>query len=178
MASIVGRYETSEVTTTAGTSIKVVAGEFPSNKINWYYMYAQQRAYASNNNLAVGSTMIQGAAYDQVLKFVNTEGYDITVTTNVGHGSSSAFTTTPYQTGGRDYSTNYKGTIPYNDTSKNIFDLCGNVNAWTTAAIDTTHRLVGGGYYGANDRSASNHGACGPYSEYGYNGSVSQLYIK
>lgn len=133
--SIVGRYETSNIKTTKATSIKVVAGVTPyDSNSDWYYMYAQQRDYANNNNLEIGSTMIQGAAYDQVMKFVNTASYDVTRATNVGHGSSNFTTRMPYQTGGRDYSTIYAGTIPYKDKSKNIFDLEGNVNTWTTEA--------------------------------------------
>lgn len=173
----VGRYETSNITTIDGTAIKCVAGAIPSNRINWYYMYAQQKDYANNHNLAVGSTMIQGAAYDQVMKFVNTEGYDVKSTTNVGHFSSD-FTTNPYQTGGRDYSTNYTGSTPYNDKTKNIFDLEGNVKAWTTEAFASFGRVTRGGSYDQVTSASSR-----PYfnpdtSRNGNIGSVLQLYVK
>jgi len=48
----VGRYETSNITTTKGTAINVVAGtNFGISNINWYYMYAQQKVYAENKSL-------------------------------------------------------------------------------------------------------------------------------
>ena len=87
--------------------------------------------------------MIQGAAYDQVMKFVNTASYSVTTAVNVGH-TGSEFTTTPYQTGGLDYSTNYSGTTAYNDVSKNIYDLEGNVRAWTTEANAINERVSRG----------------------------------
>lgn len=176
----VGRYETSNITKTDGTAIKSVAGAIPSGSLNWYYMYAQQRDYAHNNNLEVGSTMIQGAAYDQVMKFVNTATYNVKEATHVGHDYSD-FSIMPYQTGGRDYSTNYEGTIAYNDTSKNIFDLEGNVVAYTTEVhsngIGGGRNARGGKYL--NDDSASCRRPYDPWYP-GYNnlGSVSQLYIK
>ena len=150
----IGRYETSGMqNSNTNVTIKVVAGSNNTTNakisdISWYEMYALQVKYASNKGLtSVKSTMIQGAAYDQVMKFVENgtrpDGATYTITTaeNVAHGSSY-FTTAPYQTGGRDYSTNYtKGTIPYNDCVKNIYDLEGNVLAWTTEAFSTSYRV-------------------------------------
>ena len=82
-------------------------------------MYAQQKLYASNKKLtSVASTMIQGAAFDQIVKFVNYPGTDL-VSRELGE---------VYQTGGL----NYTGAIAYNDILKNIFDLDGNVTEATT----------------------------------------------
>ena len=48
----VGRYETSNLTTTKGTAINVVAETNSRiSDINWYYMYAQQKAYVANKGL-------------------------------------------------------------------------------------------------------------------------------
>lgn len=163
---IAGRYETSNITTTKGTAIKSVAGALPSNNINWYYMYAQQREYVNIKGLTVGSSMIQGAAYDQVMKFVNTATYGVKATTNAGHNFSS-----PYQTGGRNYTGTYK------DTSKNIFDLEGNVRAWTTEASSTNSRVSRGGSYGYS-YSASYRSNYYPYGTYSSVGAVAQLYVK
>ena len=166
----VGRYETSNLSTTDGTSAKVVAGATPSNHMNWYYMYAQQRDYANNNSLDLGSSMIQGAAYDQVMKFINTASYDVTTAGNVGHNFSNI-----YQTGGRDYI----GT--YNDTSKNIFDLEGNVSAWTTEVNLNKGRASRGGEYsddyGVGSASCRSNGL--PYYDTSnYIGTVLQIYVK
>ena len=145
----VGRYETSNITTTKGTAINVVAGTNSGiSNINWYYMYAQQKAYAANKGLGnkVKSSMMLGTCHDQMLEFVNVAGkYDVTKAGNVGH-TSSKFTTKPYLTGGVGYNENYSGyeTEPYKDLSKNIYDLEGNVCEWTTEALDTSYRVYRG----------------------------------
>ena len=148
----IGRYETSGmVDSNTNATVKSVAGTTKGiGDVTWYRMYAQQKKYAENKGLtSVKSTMIQGAAYDQVMKFVENgerpdgQPYNITTYGNVGHDYSS-FTTKPYQTGGRDYSTNYTGTTPYNDKVKNIYDLEGNVFTWTTEADSTYGRVYRG----------------------------------
>ena len=145
----VGRYETSNITTTKGTAINVVAGTNSGiSDINWYYMYAQQKVYAANKGLGnkVKSSMMLGTCHDQMLEFVNVEGkYDVTKAGNVGH-TLSKFTTKPYLTGGVGYNENYSGyeTEPYKDLSKNIYDLEGNVFEWTTEADDTSVRVFRG----------------------------------
>ena len=140
----VGRYETSNLTTTKGTAINVIAGTKSGIASNWYYMYAQQKAYAANKGLGnkVKSSMMLGTCHDQMLEFVNVEGkYDVTKAGNVGH-TSSKFTTKPYLTGGVGYNENYSGyeTEPYKDLSKNIYDLEGNVVEWTTEANNVNAR--------------------------------------
>ncbi len=128
----VGRYETSNITTTKGTAIKVIAGtnsEIASK--NWYYMYAQQKVYAENKSLGnkVKSSMILGTCHDQMLEFVNVEGkYDITKAGNVEHNFSG------------NYNTGNQST----DMSKNIYDLEGNVCEWTTEAFLTYGRVYRG----------------------------------
>ena len=145
----VGRYETSNITTTKGTAINVVAGTNSGiSDINWYYMYAQQKVYAANKGLGnkVKSSMMLGTCHDQMLEFVNVEGkYDVTKAGNVGH-TLSKFTTKPYLTGGVGYNENYSGyeTEPYKDISKNIYDLEGNVCEWTTEAVHTVGRVYRG----------------------------------
>ena len=148
----IGRYETSGmVDENTNATVKSVAGTTTGiSSVTWYRMYAQQKKYAENNQLtSVKSTMIQGSAYDQVMNFVENgerpdgQPYNITTYGNVGHGSSS-FKTKPYQTGGRNYSTSYTGTTPYNDKVKNIYDLEGNVLTWTTEARSTYGRVFRG----------------------------------
>ena len=145
----VGRYETSSITTTKGTAINIVAGTNSGiASKNWYYMYAQQKAYAENKRLGnkVKSSMMLGTCHDQMLEFVNVAGkYDVTKAGNVGH-TSSKFTTKPYLTGGVGYNENYSGyeTEPYKDLSKNIYDLEGNVFEWTTEAGNADRRVLRG----------------------------------
>ena len=141
----VGRYETSNMTKNANTAVKVIAGTNTGiSNVNWYYMYGQQKAYSVNKNLGgIKSSMILGACHDQVLEFVNTESYNVKQAGNVGH-TSSEFTTKPYLTGGIGYSENYSGTIAYNDVSRNVYDLEGNVFEWTTESRSSDGRVYRG----------------------------------
>ena len=148
----IGRYETSEIDWQNKNSIvKSIAGSSSGQtSIHWHMAYAHHKKYAEHKKLSsIKSTMIQGAAYDQVMKFVENgtrpDGGTYTIKTygNVGHGSSS-FTTKPYQTGGRDYATNYTGSTPYNDKIKNIYDLEVNVYANTTEAYSAYTRVCRG----------------------------------
>ena len=128
----VGRYETSNLTTTKGTAINVVAGTKSGiANIKWYYMYAQQKAYAAKKGLGnkVKSSMMLGTCHDQMLEFVNVEGkYDVTKAGNVKHNFSG------------NYNTGNQST----DMSKNIYDLEGNVYEWTTEASNTSIRVYRG----------------------------------
>ncbi len=146
----IGRYETSGmVNSNTNATVKSVAGtNIGIGSVTWYRRYAQQKKYAENNQLtSVKSTMIQGAAYDQVMKFVENgerpdgQPYNITTAGNVGHGSSQGITGT-YQTGGLNYPSS--ATVPYNDKVKNIYDLEGNVFTWTTEAHSSNYRVVRG----------------------------------
>ena len=135
----VGRYETSNITSTKGTAINVVAGTKTniSNK-NWYYMYAQQKAYVANKSLGnkVKSSMMLGTCHEQMLEFVNVEGkYDVTKVGNALHNRSNS--DGPWQTAGLDYTDKTQ----YKDLSKNIYDLEGNVFEWTTEANNTNFRV-------------------------------------
>ena len=130
----VGRYETSNITTTKGTAINVVAGTNSGMaSINWYYMYAQQKAYAANKGLEnnkVKSSMMLGTCHDQMLEFVNVAGkYDVTKVGNALHNNDYG----PWQTAGLDYTDKTQ----YKDLSKNIYDLEGNVLEWTTEVFGT-----------------------------------------
>ena len=140
----VGRYETSNITETNGKAIEVVAGKGTSNGINnisWYYMYAQQKAYAKIKNLGnkVKSSMMLGTCHDQMLEFVNVEGkFDVTKAENALHRGS--FDDGPWQTAGLDYADKTQ----YKDVSKNIYDLESNLREWTTEASDIYGRVSRG----------------------------------
>ena len=138
----VGRYETSNLTTTKGTAINIVAGTKSGiANINWYYMYAQQKVYAENKSLGnkVKSSMMLGTCHDQMLEFVNVAGkYDVTKVGNALHNRN--YSDGPWQTAGLDYTDKTQ----YKDLSKNIYDLEGNVREWTTEARDTSFRVYRG----------------------------------
>ncbi len=176
----VGRYETSDMDNngTSSTTVKVVAGTTTGiNKVNWYRMYAEQVKYAENKGLtSVGSSMIQGAAYDQEMKFVDTTSYKVKTAENVGHSTTEIGQTTlgVYQTGGLNYPTS--GTRSYKDYSKNIYDLEGNVMAWTTEAYPTGCRVYRGGSYNKGF-SASYRDVYYPSSNMNWVGSQLQLYV-
>ena len=143
----IGRYETSGMNNSdENATVKSVAGTNTGiSSVTWYRMYAQQKKYAENNQLtSVKSTMIQGAAYDQVMKFVengerpDSNTYTIKTAGNVGH--DRVYSDEPWQTGGL----NYSSSTPYNDKVKNIYDLEGNVYTWTTEAYFTDDRVFRG----------------------------------
>ncbi len=137
----VGRYETSNLTTTKGTAVNVVAGTRDGiNSINWYYMYTQQKLYASNKHLnSIRSSMMLGTCYDQMLEFVNEEGkFDVTAIKYAEHDLTE------------NYNTGSKNT----DVSNNIYDLEGNELEWTTEVVSMYRRVYRGGCY-SSSKSAS-----------------------
>ena len=125
----IGRYETSGMSSSnsndSTTILSVVAGKGTSDGIgdvNWYGMYKQQQNYANKKNLDISkiqSTMIFGAAWDQTMIFAN-----------------CVKKTTPT----KDYSAVITGKVE-TDCYKNIYDLCGNLNEWTTEANGTANRI-------------------------------------
>ena len=125
----IGRYETSGMSSSnsndSTTILSVVAGKGTSDGIgdvNWYGMYKQQQNYANKKNLDISkiqSTMIFGAAWDQTMIFAN-----------------CVKKTTPT----KDYSAVITGKVE-TDCYKNIYDLCGNLNEWTTEANGTVNRI-------------------------------------
>ena len=150
----VGRYETSGMSSSnsndSTTILSVVAGKGTSDGINrrtWYRMYKQQQNYANKKGLAteentsIQSTMIFGAAYDQIVKYAN-----------------CASETTPT----KDYSAVKTGNVP-TDCYKNIYDLCGNLNEWTTEANSTNNRVNRRGNYSFS-ASASHRSSNSPIS--------------
>jgi len=176
----VGRYETSGManSNTVG-NIKIVAGSNNTTNanisyVNWYRMYAQQKKYAENRGMLGG--MIQGAAFDQMLKFVDTDtNYSVTTKGQVAHTSSEGISNV-YPTGNTAYPSG--ATKEYKDIANNIYDLEGNVREWTTEAASTYTRTYRGGDYGYSG-SASLRGNISPNDGISFSlGSRSALYIK
>ena len=144
----IGRYETSNmVDSNTNTTVKSVAGTTTGiSNVTWYRMYGEQKKHAENNGLtSVKSTMIQGAAYDQVIKFIENgtrpdgSSYTIKTSGNALH-NKDYFEDGPWQTAGL----NYADIGQYNDKVKNIYDLEGNITAWTTETYFNDYRVYRG----------------------------------
>lgn len=139
----VGRYEVSNNGGKAASVAKVT----PANSMTWYELYALCKTYKTSS---VTGSMIWVCQWNAMMTFIGDKASD---TGNVAHGSSN-FTTMPYQTGGTDYSTNYKikegedGYVKYQDICNNIYDLEGNVSEWTLEGSGNSNRVGRGGYYG------------------------------
>ena len=163
----VGRYETSSMSDSttenyiASNRIQVSSKRNTTNGINnvtWYKMYAQQKIYSE---LALESkttsSMIWGSQYDQIMIWMKEEKSSdqapsrgkYYVTNGAGKGNYGTISgvddgnsseDTPAPTGSQDaYST------------KNIFDLAGNVFEWSLEANYTNNRVIRGGYYSYTD---------------------------
>ena len=179
----VGRYETGGMQNEdVVPEIKIVAGLrhgyggiYPAiSYVTWYRMYAQQKKYAEGKGMLGG--MIQGAAFDQMLLFVDADpGYDITTPGQVGH-VEELVGDEPYETGNTSYPS--ESTVPYNDLVNNIYDLEGNVIEMTTEAGNTNYRVHRGGNtdykFSASGRYCINY----PAGLYGNTGTRIALYIK
>ena len=173
----VGRYETSSMSNSttenyiASNRIQVSSKRNTTNGINsvtWYRMYAQQKIYSE---LALESkttsSMIWGSQYDQIMICMKEEKssdqalsrgkYYVTNGAGKGnYGTISGVKNDVYSeiapTGSQDaYST------------KNIFDLAGNVWEWSLEAYGNHDRVRRGGSYYATDTSNTR-------PDYRYNG--------
>ena len=191
----VGRYETSSMvssnTQDTTNRVTVIRGTTTgiSGNINWYRMYAQQKAYKSlalTESESVTSSMIWGSQWDQIMiwmKSIPSKYTDSTytgkfyVTNAVGMGNYGTISGvddgwssigSPAPTGNSD---NYK--------VKNVFDLAGNVVDWTLEANYTDRRVTRSGTYQdtvstytrAGYRSTND-----PHFSFSYNGTRSTLY--
>lgn len=163
----VGRYETSSMSNSttedyiASNRIQVSSKRDTTNGINivtWYRMYAQQKLYselALENKTT--SSMIWGSQYDQIMIWMKEEKssdqapsrgkYYVTNGAGKGnYGTISGVKNDVYSviapTGSQD---------PY--STKNIFDLAGNVYEWSLEANYTSSRVVRGGYCYTMDAS-------------------------
>ena len=186
----VGRYETSSMvnsnTQDATNRVTVIRGTGIAS-VDWYRMYAQQKAYKSlalTESASVTSSMIWGSQWDQIMiwmKSVPSQYTDSTytgkfyVTNAVSMGNYgirvvddgwSSVTTAP--TGNSD---NYK--------VKNVFDLAGNVLEWTLEAGYTSNRVARGGnsnYTNSSGTEAGSRDGLYPYGGGSSIGSRATLY--
>ncbi|MCI9063366.1 MAG: hypothetical protein HFJ17_02015, partial [Clostridia bacterium] len=127
----VGRYENSLREENIIQSVKdaIVATAVDSCN-TWYGLYKKNKEYSEKNNLTkiVGSSMIWGSQYDQMLIWMKENGGDVTTAIgdnrNKGNNGNSVGTTGTVQT----------------DKIKNIYDLYGSAREWTLEAYRTDFR--------------------------------------
>ena len=144
----VGRYETSNMTSDNSqdttNKVKIIRGTTNGiNYVNWYRMYAQQKAYRSLTEISDTrtSSMIWGSQWDQIMIWMkeveNKSKNSYYVVNALGMGNygttddSDTSKSNPVQTGNSD---SYK--------VKNVFDLAGNVRDWTLEASYTNFRII------------------------------------
>ena len=115
----IGRYETSIRT---GDIVQSKSGILPMSGRTWYSMYAVQGSYATDNSIAtVSSGMVWGSEWDQMMIWMKdvqnpnagNKPYILDATGMANYSGSKT------STGVNDYKVN------------NIFDVAGNVRAWT-----------------------------------------------
>ena len=167
----VGRYETSlNVTSKNAQSISGVtsATEDSDSANTWYGLYQKEKEYSGQDKLknVVGSSMIWGSQYDQIMIWMQENGIDVTseTPTNLEGVTTSGNTTRK------------TGTVS-TDKLNNIYDLLGNSYEWTLEAYDTFFRAYRGGTYNNSysPSSRNNDLPSGAYSNYS---SRLTLYIK
>ena len=189
----VGRYETSSMSNSttenyiASNRIQVSSKRNTTNGIGdvtWYRMYAQQKIYselALENKTT--SSMIWGSQWDQIMIWMKEEKSSdqapsrgkYYVTNGAGKGN--------YWTISGVKNDVYSGVAPTGSqdpySTKNIFDLAGNVCEWSLEAPNTGHRVRRGGGYNVSIASFTRPDLrlnSSPTDSESYNGSRLTLY--
>ena len=127
----VGRYETSWNSETEKVqSVKKVtsATAADTNTKMWYGLYEKQKLYGND---VVGSSMIWGSQYDQMMIWMKKNGYTVTSLTPKKDLSNNDSTTT--------------GKEGNPDIMNNVHDLIGCHSEWTLEAESTDLRVLRGG---------------------------------
>ena len=167
----VGRYETSlnetskKVQSISGATSATVA----KNSANtWYGLYQKEKEYSGQDKLkdVVGSSMIWGSQYDQMMIWMQENGI------NVSSPMPNDFDGT--ETSGN--TTRKTGTVS-TDKLNNIYDLLGNSFEWTLEALSTNCRTSRGGHYDYGN-SPSRRDYNNPYYTHSSYSARFTLYIK
>ena len=167
----VGRYETSlnETSKNAQSISGVASATASSSSANtWYGLYQKEKEYSGQDKLknVVGSSMIWGSQYDQMMIWMQRNGIDVTsLTPKDFDGTATSKNTT------RD-----TGTVS-TDNLNNIYDLLGNSQEWTLEANNTRSRIFRGGGYDYRVSPSSRNGNL-PCSTSSDKSSRLTLYIK
>ena len=135
----VGRYETSLNSSNNAQSISGVtsATDASSSANTWYGLYQKEKEYSGQDKLknVVGSSMIWGSQYDQMMIWMQRNGIDVTSETPKDFDGTATSKNTTRDT----------GTVS-TDKLNNIYDLLGNSFEWTLEADLTTSRTLRGGF--------------------------------
>ena len=142
----IGRYETGNLSSSAGAKPVVVKGNNSISNVNWYYMYRNIKELAANTNIK--TTMIWGSLWDRTLIWLtetNQESSGVNGKSYVEIANSSSWGNYNTSSGG----TGTKQTSGNSETWKanNIYDMAGNVAEWTLEAGSYDHRATRGGDY-------------------------------
>ncbi len=167
----VGRYETSlnETSKNAQSVSGATSATAQTSSANtWYGLYQKDKEYSGKNKLTnvVGSSMIWGSQYDQMMMWMQGNGIDVTSTTPKNLEGVKTSRNTTRKT----------GTVS-TDKLNNIYDLLGNSLEWTLEAYSTYSRTYSGGFHGISN-SPSLRSDDGPlYTSTNYSTRLT-LYIK
>ena len=168
----VGRYETSlnkETNNAQSISGETSATAAKNSANTWYGLYQKEREYSQQDRLkdVVGSSMIWGSQYDQMMIWMQGNGIDVTLEnpTNLDGATTSK------------NKTEITGTVS-TDKLNNMYDLLGNSFEWTLEASNTSLRFSRGGSDGSSysPSKRSNYGY--PYGNGSNLSSRLTLYIK
>ena len=166
----IGRYETGNLSQTKAV-VQKNNTDIGSQK--WYTQYKLCKTIKANDNVA--TSMLWGCQWDATMRWMQTS-------------TNPEVANFPTNSEGKG---NYRGTqgssnkaIPTGSNSSysvnNIYDMAGNVSDWTIEAIDTTYRVLRGGYYGSTASVYPASYRSGSYPTYSYSdlGCRSTLYVK
>ena len=167
----VGRYETSlnEISKNAQSISGVASATESSSSANtWYGLYQKEKEYSVQDKLknVVGSSMIWGSQYDQIMIWMQENGIDVTSETPINLEGITTSKNTTQET----------GTVS-TDKLNNIYDLLGNSYEWTLEANYTGTRTCRGGNY-SGSFSPSDRNFSFPYNAYSSYSTRLTLYIK
>ena len=148
----VGRYETSNMyggsdghdnSQDTTNKVKIVRGTTSGiNNVDWYRMYAQQKAYRNLAEISSSrtSSMIWGSQWDQIMIWMKEEEnetknsfYVVNALGMGNYGTADDSDTSPIDPAPTGNSDKYK--------VKNVFDLAGNLFDRTLEANDTDYRI-------------------------------------
>ena len=136
----VGRYETSLNSANNAQSISgATSATGAENSANtWYGLYQKDKEYSTKNNLTnvVGSSMIWGSQYDQMMIWMQENGIKVNSETPTDLDGTTTSKNTERTTG-----------TEQNDKLNNIYDLLGNSLEWTLEANSAPSRTIRGGVY-------------------------------
>ena len=156
----IGRYElTGDI-----NSPTVAKGGTVITDQNWYNLKAACTKIINNSGkqeseIIAKTTMIYGNQWDEVCNWLSGAGYDIENSTSWGNYSDNT-----EEGAGTKQTAGYKESWQAN----NIYDFAGNCAEWTQEALDTSNRVIRGGFcnISGSDNPASDRNYSNPYLDY------------